>query len=150
MSKLKQQLYVLCGEYIKSREKEIRTNISEAQEAANNDTKSSAGDKFETGRESMQQQIDINLTRLNELDKLKHIMDVITTGETKTMVQQGSVVRTNQGSYYIAIGAGKLVVDGDVYYAISAASPIGEKLNGQQKGHQFELNGKRYLIESIA
>ena len=49
MSKLKEQLYLLCVEYIKKRETEIKKTIAEVSEAANNDTKSSAGDKFETG-----------------------------------------------------------------------------------------------------
>lgn len=149
MSKIKQQLYLLCGEYIKAREKEIRTNIAEAQEAANDDTKSSAGDKFETGRESMQQQIDLNITRLNELDKLKQTLDLITAADTITVAVPGSLVQTNLGSYYIAIGAGKIEVDGAFFYAISAASPIGTRLLGQKKGYKFDFNGKNYVIERI-
>jgi transcription elongation GreA/GreB family factor len=149
MSKLKQHLYVLCGEYVKSRETEIRRNIAEAQEAANEDTKSSAGDKYETGREAMQQEIDLNLTRLAELDKLKHTLDAIVTDQTFTTVQPGAVVRTNLGTYYIAIGAGKLKVDDVTYYAISSASPIGEQMISHSAGHEFSLNGKTYTIESV-
>ena len=77
MSRLKEQLYLLCTAYIKSKEAEIRKSIAEAQEAANDDTKSSAGDKFETGRELMQQEIDLNLSRLSELNNLKTILDRI-------------------------------------------------------------------------
>ena len=150
MSKLKQQLYILCGEYIKVREAEIKKILEEAREAANNETKSSAGDKYETGRETMQQEIDLNITRLNELNKLKQSLERIIPDQTGSTVMPGSVVRTSNGSYYISIGAGKLKIDDTTYYAISAESPIGEKLAGQKTGHAFDFNGKKIVIESVA
>jgi transcription elongation GreA/GreB family factor len=150
MSNLKQQLYVLCREYIRSHEAEIRKAISEAQEAANDETKSSAGDKFETGREVMQQEIDLNLTRLNELNKLKLALEKIPFDLTSDTVQPGSIVKTNNGNYYLAIGAGQLKVDGNTYYSISPAAPIGEKLSGQKAGSEFTFNGRQYVIESVS
>ncbi|MCW3121639.1 MAG: hypothetical protein JWQ38_1131, partial [Flavipsychrobacter sp.] len=50
MPAIKEQLYALCAEYLKKREAEIKKLISDARESANNETKSSAGDKYETGR----------------------------------------------------------------------------------------------------
>jgi transcription elongation GreA/GreB family factor len=147
--KIKEQLYLQCVEYIKKRETEIKTLITEVSEAANNDTKSSAGDKFETGREIMQQEIDLNIIRLNEINKLKQTLERIMPDQSSTTVQPGSIVNTSNGSYYIAIGAGKLIIDNKTYFAISAASPIGEKMAGQKKGYQFSLNDKKYVIESV-
>jgi transcription elongation GreA/GreB family factor len=149
MSKLKEQLYLLCWEYIKKREAEIRKIITDAQEAANNDSKSSAGDKFETGREVMQQEIDLNLARLNELNKLKLVLEKILPVQKSATALPGSVVLTNNGNYYITIGAGLLKVDDTVYYAISAASPIGTKLAGKKADDEFTLNGKRYIVERV-
>lgn len=149
MSKIKQQLYILCAEYVKRNTAEIQRAISEAQEAANNETKSSAGDKYETGRETMQQDIDINLTRLNELAKVRQALERIMPDQTSDVIQPGSLVRTNNGNYYISIGAGKLKVDDDVYYAISDASPIGLKLTGQKTGDKFVFNGKTYEIHKV-
>jgi transcription elongation GreA/GreB family factor len=108
--------------------------ISEAQEAANSDTKSSAGDKFETGRESMQQEIDLNLTRMSELNKQKQALELPIPAQKSRVVLPGSVVHTNNGNYYIAISAKQLKVENTSYYAISIASPIGEKLSGRKVG----------------
>lgn len=149
MSKLKEQLYIQCVEYLRSKESEIKTAISEAQEASNNETKSSAGDKFETGRESMQQEIELNVSRLNELNKQKLALENIIPGQKGPEVMPGSVVRTNTGNYYIAISARQLKVDGVTYFAISIASPVGEKLAGKKAGDSFELNGKHIVIESV-
>ena len=150
MSKLKEQLYIKCSEYIKSHEAEIRKTIADAQEAANDDTKSSAGDKFETGREIMQQEIDLNLARLSELNKLKQTLERIIPSQKSSTVQPGSVVRTNNGNYYLSISAGTLKVDHTVYYAISAASPIGSKLSGLSAGNEFTFNGKKFIVEIVA
>ncbi len=150
MSILKQQLYILCGEYIKNREAEIKKTLEEAREAANNETKSSAGDKYETGRETMQQEIDLNITRLNELNKLKLALERIIPDQAGSIAMPGSVVRTSNGNYYLSIGAGKLKIGNDIYYAISIESPIGEKLAGQKAKHTFDFNGKTFVIESVA
>ena len=51
--------------------------INEAQKASNDDTKSSAGDKYETGREMAQQETNRNLAQLNEANKLKVALNQI-------------------------------------------------------------------------
>lgn len=149
MPDLKEQLYQLCGEYLKSREAEIKGAIADAQEAANNETKSSAGDKYETGREVMQQEIDLNRGRLNELSKLKTALEHIAPSYKSYVVVPGSVVYTSNGNFYIAISAGQLKLDGTVFYAISSVSPVGSKLMGQKAGYAFTLNGKQFLIEKV-
>ncbi len=149
MSTLKEQLYRLCGEYISKREADIKRVIAEAREAANNETKSSAGDKYETGRELMQQEIDLNRTRINELNKLKQVLERISPAHKSETAQPGSLVYTSIGNYYIAIGAGQLNVDGCNYYAISAASPIGLKLMTLKTGSSFLLNGKTVEIINV-
>lgn len=136
-------------DFVSKREAEIKKLIDEAQDAKNNETKSSAGDKYETAREVMQQDINLNLARLNELNKLKATLEHIAPAQTSTEVLPGSVVYTNNGNFYITISVGKLTVDGTSFFGISAASPIGSKLLGKEVGYSFELNGKNFIIEKI-
>ncbi len=149
MSKLREQLYILCCEYLNKREGEIKHAIAEAQEAANNETKSSAGDKFETGREVMQQDIELNMVRLSELNKSKITLEQIIPAQNSQVVIPGCVVITNNGNFYIAISAGQLKFESVTYYAVSIASPIGAKMAGQTKGYAFSLNGKNFEIEKV-
>jgi transcription elongation GreA/GreB family factor len=149
MTGIKEQLYTLCNDYITTRGAAIKQLIADAQEAGANETKSSAGDKYETGRELLQQEIDLNMARLNELNAQRAILDHIVPAHTSKVVIPGSLVYTSSGNFYIAIGAGKLLVDGVFFYAVSAASPVGSQLMGQQEGHAFELNGKKNLIVSV-
>ena len=146
---LKEELYRLCIDFVCKREAEIKKVIAEAQDAANNETKSSAGDKYETGREVMQQEINLNLALLSELGKLRTTLEHITPTQTGTAALPGSVVYTNNGNFYISIGAGKITVDGTSFFGISAASPIGSKLLGKKAGYSFDLNGNKFVIEKI-
>lgn len=146
---LKEELYRFCVDFVSKREAEIKQLIAEAQDASNNETKSSAGDKYETAREVIQQEINLNLGRLGELEKLKATLEHITPAQTGITALPGSVVYTNNGNFYISISAGKITVAGTGFFGISAASPIGSKLLGKEAGHSFELNGKKFVIEKV-
>lgn len=146
---LKEELYRFCTDFVSKREAEIKKVIAEARDAANNETKSSAGDKYETGREVMQQEINLNLGRLSELGQLRATLEHITPAQTGTTALPGAVVYTNNGNFYMAIGAGKITVDGTSFFSISAASPIGSKLLGKEAGYSFDLNGKKFVIEKV-
>ncbi|MBX2907180.1 MAG: hypothetical protein KF744_14135 [Taibaiella sp.] len=149
MSTRKEQLHQLCTDYIATREAEIKSAIADAQEAAANETKSSAGDKYETAREMMTQDINMNQARLAELYKLKAELTLVPTTGVNSHVQIGSVVHTTNGNYYISISIGKMVADGKTFYAISTSSPIGAKMLGLQAGDSFEQGGKKIVIDHV-
>jgi transcription elongation GreA/GreB family factor len=146
MSNLREELYKQCLDYVQKRMDAAEQGIKEAQQASKDDTKSSAGDKYETGRAMMQQETDRNMAQLNEANKLKVALNTISTSSSADSVEPGSVVITNNGSFYIAISAGTLSVKGETYFAISPASPIGMKMKGKKAGDEFSLNGKNYEI----
>lgn len=123
--------------------------INEAQKASTEDTKSSAGDKYETGREMMQQETDRNMKQLNEANKLKVALNKISPNAVADIIDTGSVVLTNNGNFYVAISAGVLTVDNERYFAISPASPIGMKFIGQGAGAEVKLNDKIYHIKKV-
>lgn len=87
----------------------ISKAIEHAQLAANEETKSSAGDKYETGRAMMQLEIEKQSVQLAEAMKLKHVLSQINPEKTTETIQSGSLVFTDQGNFYISISAGKLI-----------------------------------------
>ncbi|AMR30645.1 3-oxoacyl-ACP synthase [Mucilaginibacter sp. PAMC 26640] len=149
MSDIKEELHRLCVEYVQGRMHAAEQAIAEAQQSANSDTKSSAGDKYETGREMAQQETNRNLGQLNEANKLMVALNQISFKGTSTAVEIGSLVTTNNGEFYVAISAGVLTLDGKKYIAVSPASPIGVQLKGKKAGEEFNLNGKAYQISTI-
>jgi len=149
MSALKKLLFDQCLEQVQIRMQAAQKAIDEAQRASNDDTKSSAGDKYETGRAMMQQETDRNLTQLNEANKLKVALNHINTSGISDTAETGSLVITDNGNFYIAVSAGVLNVDNQNYFAVSPASPIGLTLKGLKAGDNFILNGKQYHIKTV-
>ncbi|SOD14611.1 3-oxoacyl-ACP synthase [Pedobacter xixiisoli] len=147
---MKTQLYQLCLDFIEKRIATATEALQQAQEASNDDTKSSAGDKFETGREMAQQDINRNKQLLADAQQQKAVLLTLADITETAKVRSGSLVITNNGSFYIGISAGQLLLEGKTYFAISAASPIGKLLVGKTAGAQFDFNGKAYQIEDIS
>jgi transcription elongation GreA/GreB family factor len=149
MNPIKKQLHNLCLVYVHDRMNAAQFAINEAQQATNDDTKSSAGDKYETGREMMQQETNRNLTQLNEANKLIVALNQISTAGQSASAEAGSVVITNNGKFYLSISAGSLVLNGETYFAISPGSPVGLKMKGCKVGDGFSLNGKGYEVMEV-
>ena len=148
-SDLKLKLYKRCLEIIDSRISTCREAIRQAQEAANEETKSSAGDKYETGRAMMQLDIEKNSTQLNEALKQKAVLDRIAPQQIHEAVRPGSLVFTDQGNFFIAISVGMLELEGVQYAVVSENSPIGSVLLGLKAGAQFTFGNKRYTITQL-
>ncbi|WGQ08893.1 3-oxoacyl-ACP synthase [Pedobacter gandavensis] len=149
MEDIKEKLYSLCLNFIEQRIHTAETALEQAREASNDDTKSSAGDKFETTREMMQQDISRNKRLLMDAQQNLVLLNSIKDMPLKDKVRNGNLVYTSEGIFYISISAGQLKLDNENVYAISAVSPIGNLLIGKEKGTSFDFNGKNYLIKEI-
>ncbi len=149
MKDSKQELYKLCREFISQKLLTLHTSIADIHEAMNNESKSSAGDKYETAREMLEQDLNIQIVQVNELNKQRDILDRIDPNIHSEVVVPGSLVKTKNTNYYIAISAGTLKLNGASYFAISSVSPIGTKLMGQKPGSKIMFNDKEIVIEEI-
>jgi transcription elongation GreA/GreB family factor len=149
MQVIKNQIYQQSLTFIEQRIQTAETALQQAREASNDDTKSSAGDKYETSREMMQQDIDRNKRLLIDAqDNMRVLQSIDPTVKSESVIH-GSYVTTNQGSFYISVSAGQLHVDDKTIFAISPASPIGKLLLEKKIGSGFEFNGKKYKIENV-
>lgn len=116
--------------------------------ASNNDTKSSMGDKYETGREMLQQEINNLQRQLNEALNQQSILQKITS-EPSSKVQNGALVKTNKGLFYIAASIGEIVVDNQKIMTVSVESPLVKAMMGLQSGQNFSINNINQTIEEI-
>jgi len=146
---IKAQLHAYCLAYVEERISAIKSEIAAAQASAHEETKSSAGDKYETGRAMMQLEIEKNTTQLSEANKLINALLLIHPDVSTEHIQTGSLVTTSQGGYYLSIPAGAIKIDDKNYFAISPASPIGTKMMKMKAGDEFTFNTKSYRIEQV-
>jgi len=139
------ELYSLVSEKVNS----AMSAIDSTTESKNSATKSTAGDKHETGRAMMERELALSTSQLHKAQFLKNELSKISLEIHFTSVQLGALVVTNQGNYFISIGLGKVNVMGDDCYAISGGSPLGIELMGKQKGQKINFQGRNIEIIDV-
>ena len=146
---IKVRLLDYCREYVQQRMDTAQKAIEAAQASAREETKSSAGDKYETGRAMMQLEVEKNSIQLAEARKLNPVLDQIQVTYRHTTIALGSLVITDHGNFLIAISAGQYILDEVVYLIISPITPLGVKLAGMKEGDSFTFNQRSYVIQQV-
>ncbi|MBT7653646.1 MAG: 3-oxoacyl-ACP synthase [Flavobacteriaceae bacterium] len=146
---IKEKLFFHCENYIQKRKNLLEQRKNELQLALTYETKSSAGDKHETGRAMIQierEKLGNQLLLLEkEFQKLRSLKNHYNTG----IVSLGSVVRTDKENFYIALAAGPCDIEIHTYYCISPTSPIGKLLLGKKAKEHINFNSKISTITEI-
>ena len=146
---IKQELYNQCTVFVENRLQTIKNTISEIQESLLSETKSSAGDKHETGRAMLQLEREKAGQQLAEAQKVKEILSKIDVFKTSKNVCLGSLVFTSQANYFISISAGKFNIDNVDYFAISPNTPIGKLLVSKKIGDEIIFREKQFTIKTL-
>src|SRR5690554_4474627 len=100
--------------------------------ASNNETKSSMGDKYETSREMLQQEIMRLQQQLANVQQQKAVMQHMRETPVQT-IGFGSVVTTSVGNFVVAISIGRFKVSEKEYIGISEQTPLAIQLIGKKK-----------------
>jgi hypothetical protein len=147
--KIKEALFEQCEVFVNKRLYNIENVISSNQKALQSETKSSAGDKHETGRAMLQLEIEKAGQQLAGITQMKAVLSKIDISKTSKNACLGSVIITDKARYFLSISAGQLVVVDKSYFAISVASPIGKLLLGKQEKDAISFNGITNVINEI-
>lgn len=145
----KSELLQYCIAYVANRMNRFASAISAAQFDANNETKSSAGDKHETSRAMAQLETENNAKHLAEAKKLNAVLSQIDPERECGLIELGALIKTNIGYYFLAISAGKASFSGSDVYLISPASPIGQQFLGKKQHDSISLNQQIITIQEI-
>ena len=146
---IQQKLLSHCRSYIAEILNGFENRKVEILLALESESKSSAGDKHETGRAMIQ----LEREKLGEQIKKfelhqKHLIH-LENHINSEHVKLGSVVTTNQSNYYISFPVRECIVKSKTYYCISAQSPIGKLLLGKKVGDQIIFNNITSLILEV-
>ncbi|QHS60171.1 GreA/GreB family elongation factor [Chitinophaga agri] len=135
---------------IKQRIAMTKAAIDNAQEAANNEGKSSAGDKYETGRAMGHLEKDMyarqQAENLKELDQLQKI----NTATIYIDAQPGALVRCAEYSFFIAAGLGKQLLEHRTVFFLSPYAPLAKVLLHKKAGERFLFNKKEIEILEVS
>ena len=123
-------------------------NLIEDTRSSNNETKSSMGDKYETGREMLQQEINRLKSQLDVYLQQQEILKKL-NGEASSKVESGALVETNKGIFFVSVSLGEFHYQGKKVFAISEESPLAIAMMNKQVGNVFSLNQIPQTILSI-
>ena len=123
-------------------------NLIAETRASSNDTKSSMGDKYETGREMLQQEINNLQRQLNETLNQQSIIQKIGSEES-SKVQNGALVKTDKGLFYISVSIGEIIIENQKVMTVSAESPLVKAMFGKKMAEKFVINNIHQTIETI-
>lgn len=146
---IKEQVYNKCMELVGQKIALAERAMKEAQESANAEEKSTAGDKHDTARAMSHIERDMYAKQLSEAVHLKKILSGIQISTPFRTVQSGSIVNTTNGKFFIAVALGKIDLDGEIFFVISPLSPLGQLLLDKKSGKKVSFNGKEISILEI-
>ena len=126
------------------------TGMKAAQDSANAEGKSTAGDKYDTARAMSHRERDLYAKQLAESLHLKKILDGIDVSKSTATIESGSLVETSLGNYFISVGLGLIKLDEITVFALSPISPIGKLILDKSKGESVQFNGKELEILGVS
>jgi len=115
---------------------------------ANSETKSSMGDKYETSREMVAQEIR-NLQR--QLSEVRNQMDALArlNNAPCKLAELGALVETGAGLFYVSAPVGHLDMEGRKIMTLSPEAPLIKAMQGCRSGDTFSLNNSTQKVVGI-
>lgn len=144
----KERLLRHCIDSISIRLDELSDSLKGLQKAANEETKSTAGDKYETGRAMAMLEKEKFAARYQEAEKQLRTLRQIRLTKNH-LVQTGSLVKANDIWYFIAASLGKVQFEAEDIYVISAVAPLAQALLGMRESDTSNWRGKPLTIQRI-
>lgn len=130
-----------CRQTLESRRTEQLRELESLDQASAAETKSSAGDKYETGREMIAQARNLVQATLSETEAHLEALDRMAAAPLRDKAGFGSLAETNLGWYLIGTALGEIDIGGIPVRLISLASPIGLALKGGGAGEKIPWRG---------
>lgn len=150
MEKIREKAFSLCAARLHAVMAETKQELAGLHESLSTETRSTAGDKHETGRARMQAEEELVLKRLAlQQDQLEEIERLRLFRGGDDVARPGCLVETNAGFYLLAVPPCRLSVEGLDIQVVSPRSPFGKLLTGLGMGAEFTVREVTYRILGI-
>ena len=145
----KRQILEYLKEAVKSKIQEAEVELDSIFQSKTHETKSSAGDKYETGMAMLQLEEQKAAVQLAKAKSTEQVLSRIDGDIVHKEVQLGSLIETSQGYYFLAIPFGKLAIEENEIFVLSITSPIGQLLFGKKIGEEFIFQSNKIHITGL-
>ncbi|MDA0729061.1 MAG: hypothetical protein O3B70_06695 [Bacteroidetes bacterium] len=135
---------------LRRQEFEANQRLDSLKEALESEAKSTAGDKHETGRAMIHQEMAQVHDTLKRVER--HHADLqrmIQSGRIPLRVATGVLVETDGPWVLLGLGLGRLVVNDQEVLAISAEAPLARQLQGCKEGDEVRVGAQTWVIRHL-
>lgn len=145
----KAEIHSFLMQYLDKKRQDLVGLMNALKESGEADTKSSAGDKHETGKAMVHlEQEKLSSSLLNIEEDLKRLSQ-LNTAEGDDFVKAGSLVFTQHATLYIGIGLGPIQIGDQQLIMLNQGAPLAKMFLGKKMGDQVVFNQQHYKIEKI-
>ena len=149
MKDVKKALHAFCARQLRSKIKSVHEAIALQKESSAGDTKSSAGDKFETGTAMTHLELEKLGHQLKSLENSLARLNAFERNTPSATIKAGSLIVTDRYVFWISIGIGEVTLASKKYYVISPVSPIAQQFLGKKVGDKITFNKQQHCILEV-
>ena len=144
---IKEKLITRCKQTQQKCVDSAKSAMNEAQLALNEYGPNK--DRYDSFRDQLIGRRDMFASQYQKALTEMHVLERIDPKDQKHAVEFGAIVISDTSKFIIAISAGKIELDGTIYYAISPAVPLYKAMEGLKSGESFEFNGRKQTIKDL-
>ncbi|MDM1347919.1 hypothetical protein HX017_12570 [Myroides marinus] len=149
MMTLKKKLKTICLERLNDKIDALQGIIEDMSLDAQNDAKSSAGDKHETSLSMMHLEQENLSKKILENIAMRDIVAKIDEEKESSVVEFGSFVQINSVYLFFSAALPKINVDGKSILAVSMDAPIAKELLGRKLHDRFTFNNCEFTVHEL-
>jgi transcription elongation GreA/GreB family factor len=147
----KKTVHSVLSELVTARLDTLQYNLNDLKTSAANETKSTAGDKYETALAMLQAEQVIVSNQIQQTMEQLTLVKTLDYHLINESVVTGSLVETETSYFYLSTAVGKLMVlNSKPVFAISELSPLGKILKGCKQNDTIILNNFKHRIIELS
>lgn len=146
----KQQFLQHLQSLIDSKMEHLHAELMDMQRDNASDTKSTAGDKHETGRAMMHLEMEKLSKQISEYQKQKESIHFLSSQQIiSNKIVNGSLIQLSNGWFYLGVAFGKVVFNDTTVFCLSLQSPLGQQLLGKEIGDEIQVNNNLFKVLEV-
>lgn len=145
--KLKQKILDACFEQQTKMRENLKVVMGELADSA--EEHGLPKDLYDSYRNQMMSKKEMYAQQLLKINEQVDILRRVDMSRSFQQIRFGAVVITKSQRLFVATGIGKIMVEGEEYFVISALVPFYSVIDGKTAGDTYEFRGKKEKIVEV-
>lgn len=134
---------------LKEKHRDLKIEMEKLVASSAEETKSSMGDKYETGRAMVMQEQEKIADRIDQVQDQMNRLLAIDVNKIFQEVQFGALVITDKAYFLVSISHGLVQLDQTPVFLVSPTAPVAQAMLGKEVKSSFSVNKLTHLIRAI-